>query len=161
MKKFILIAFASLSLAMSGQEGQTSPGTDRTPADPGTVPSQVVDRFNKEYPGISGNWSKDGDNFRVEFTDPASRMGHVIIYDRNGEVVRRESELDHIPQSINEYYNQNYPGEKLKTWAAEDVTGNRYYYSWRNSQELRFDQEGRVMTPAKDKTASGRKKTKQ
>src|ERR1041384_3535151 len=137
MKKIALIAsLLFFAAVIPAQEGKSSAGGDRVPADPGQVPSQVTEKFNREYPGISGSWSKDGENYRVEFTDPKSRMNHVILYDRNGEVIRRESEVDQVPQSINEYYNKNYPGEQLKTWALDEKSGERSYYAWRNKEQI-------------------------
>src|SRR5688572_6556895 len=104
MKKIILISVMLCSMScLFAQEGKT-PGADRMPAESGQIPSMVVERFNREYPGVSGNWIKDGENFRVEFVDPQSHLGHIIVYDRNGEVIRRESELDgpSNPNAINE-----------------------------------------------------------
>jgi hypothetical protein len=161
MKKSILIIITTwlMVTAMLAQEGQTSPGSDRMPTDPGQVPTQVTERFNREYPGISGSWSKDGDNFRVEFTDPNSRMSHVIIYDRNGEVIRRENEVDQVPQAINDYYQKNYPGEKLRTWRRNNTKGEQEYYTLHNKEQVRFDKEGKFIAPVKNKTVSGRPKS--
>jgi hypothetical protein len=160
MKKLTaLLAAFIISISMMGQEGKTSPDSDRMPTDPGQVPSQVTERFNREYPGISGSWTRDGDNYRVEFTDPNSRMSHVIIYDRNGEVVRRESEVDQVPQTINEYYDKNYPGEKLRTWRSESVAGEHGYFTRRNDELVRFDKEGKFIAAVKNKTVSGRQKS--
>src|SRR5215213_6209966 len=94
MKKLLLITLLiTLALVSIAQEGKT-PGTGNLPTTPGQVPTLVTEKFNHEFPGVSGNWSMDGDNYKVEFVDPVSHLGHVIIYDRNGEVIRRESELD-------------------------------------------------------------------
>ncbi len=150
MKKilFCTLLFLNTSLFFA-QEGKT-PAGDKTPATAGQVPSLVTERFNREYPGISGNWSTDGENFKVEFVDPQSHLGHIIVYDRNGEVVRRESELDgpKNPGAINDYYKKNYPGEEPRTWSVEEKNGDVSYYTRRKDQIVRFNKEGIPATTA-------------
>jgi hypothetical protein len=144
------------SQAQTGQSGSAET------KDPAEVPSLVKDNFTREQPGDAGSWSKDGDNYRVEFVDKESRRGHVIIYDRNGNVVRRDSEVESVPGPINDYYNKNYPGESFRTWSAQDPKGEKYYYSNRQSEVLRFDKEGKPLTPdnGKGATPGGEKKKK-
>jgi hypothetical protein len=151
MKKILFCTLLFLNVTLFfAQEGKT-PAGDKTPAASGQIPSLVMERFNREYPGISGNWSTDGENFKVEFVAPQSHLGHIIVYDRNGDVIRRESELDgpKNPGAINDYYKKNYPGEDLKTWSVEEKNGEISYYTRRKEQILRFNKEG---IPA---TASG------
>jgi hypothetical protein len=159
MKKLLLFICAILATTgVCAQEGKTTPDSDRVPADPGQVPTQVTEKFNREYPGVTGSWTRDGENFRVEFTDPKTRMAHVIIYDRNGDVIRRESEVDQVPQSINEYYNKTWPGEKIRTWQADNTKGEKEYFTWRDREQVRFDREGKYIAPVRNRTVSGKEK---
>ena len=144
MKKILLFAILLLNINFSiAQEGKT-PGGDNTPSPSGQIPSLIVEKFNREYPGVSGSWTTDGENFKVEFTDPQSHLGHIIVYDRNGDVIRRESELDgpKNPNAINEYYKKNFPGEDIKTWSVEEKNGDRSYYAKRKEELLRFNKDG-------------------
>ena len=160
MKKLLLLfCVALVAGGLHAQEGKTSTNTDRVPADPGQVPTQVTEKFNREYPGVTGGWTRDGENFRVEFTDPKTRMGHVIIYDRNGDVIRRESEVDQVPQTINDYYNKTYPGEKIRTWESSNAKGEKEYYTWRDKEQVRFDREGKYIAPVQNRTVSGKEKS--
>jgi len=160
MKKLILFAVLFLNVAVSSvaQEGKT-PSGDNAPAATGQIPSLVTERFSREFPGISGSWSTDGENYKVEFIDPQSHLGHIIVYDRNGNVIRRESELDgpKNPGAINEYNKKNFPGEDLKTWAVEQKNGDKSYYTKRNEDIIWFNKEGipaAVATPPNVPTGS-------
>jgi len=149
MKKALLFAILLLSINFSiAQEGKTP--ADKTQASSGQVPNVVIERFNREYPGVSGNWSVDGENFKVQFTDPQSHLGHIIVYDSNGEVLRRESELDgpKNPNAINDYFKKNYPGEQLKTWQVEEKNGDVSYYANRKEEVLRFNKDGKPTAAA-------------
>ena len=115
------------------------------------VPAIVRENFTRDHPGSAGTWSREGEHYRVEFIDRESRLAHAIVYDSKGKVVRRDSELESVPEAINEYYHKNYPGEKLRTWSVEEEDGARYFYSNRESEALRFDQEGHYIKPENKK----------
>jgi hypothetical protein len=139
----------TLSVLLAGSiNAQTVHPGSTVSDDPNEVPSLVKENFTREQPGDAGTWTKDGDNYRVEFTDKESRLGHVIVYDRNGNVVRRDSEIENVPAPINDYYKKNYPGETFRTWSAKDEKGGNYYYSNRQSETLRFNNEGKLVVPA-------------
>jgi hypothetical protein len=125
------------------------------------VPAEIRDKFNNERPGVPAVWRKDGDNYMVNFTDPDSNRGQIIVYDKNGAVLRRESELDNTayPQSISEYYFRHYPGEKFRTWASEDQQGVKTFFIDRKSEIIRFDKDGK-MIPGKTTTPANRPEQK-
>jgi hypothetical protein len=158
MKKIFLVSAMLILQLCTGlaQEGKT-PGADKVPAESGQVPPVVLERFTREYPGISGTWAKDGDNYRVEFVDPQSHLGHIIVYDRNGDVIRRESELEGPgqPNALNQYFQRNFPGEQLKTWAVKEKDGTVSYYTQRNNEVLRFDDKGNPAPAAKQPDKTG------
>jgi hypothetical protein len=108
------------------------------------IPSGVKDKFNKEHPGVPATWTKDGENLKVNYVDPDSNKGQVLVYDHNGSVLRRESELDNAtyPPKINDYFISHYPGEKFKTWASEDPAGVKTFFIDRKSEIIWFDREG-------------------
>src|SRR5688572_22265324 len=133
MKKLIVVIFLYLPGSFCAQAGGKS-DISTQPQDPAQVPSLVKEAFTREHPQSHGTWSKEGENHKVEFVDKESRLGHVIVYDRTGKVIRRDSELESVPGPINDYYNKNYPGETFKTWSAE-AEKEKYYYSNRKSEQ--------------------------
>ena len=99
-------------------------------------------------------------NFRVSYIDPTTKLGRVIVYDKSGNVVRRENEVDNLvyPGSIKDYYNKNYPGESYQVWSSEDKnTGKPLYYSNGSTETIWFDKDGN-MIPARKATKEIEKK---
>ena len=117
------------------------------------MPNEVKDKFTKEHPGVPSTWKKDGENYKVDYIDPESNRGQVIVYDRNGSVLRREVELENAsyPPKINDYFISHYPGEKFKTWSSEDPAGVKTFFIDRKSEIIWFDREG---NPVTEKSAS-------
>src|ERR1043165_5969878 len=103
MKKTIFISALFLATSLGAQQTATVTNNTQT-EDPAQVPSLVMENFTREHPASHGTWSKEGENHRVEFIDKESKVAHVIIYDRTGKVIRRDSELESVPGPINDYY---------------------------------------------------------
>jgi len=104
----------------------------------------VLDKFKQAYPDITPEWKMDGKNFVASFVDPNTLKGINIVYDKDGNVIRKETELENssYPQSINDYYINKYPGEKYKTWSSVDNTGVSTYYIKRANETIWFDKGG-------------------
>ena len=115
-----------------------------------TPPQIILDKFTKEYPNITPSWRMDGQNFMAEFMDPMTMKGVAIVYDKEGNVVRRENEMENssYPQSINDYYIKTYPGEKYKTWSSLDQKGVRSFFIKREKETVWFDKEGKPVQTA-------------
>jgi hypothetical protein len=109
-----------------------------------TPPQVVLDKFTKTYPDITPGWKMDGKNFVASFVDPNTLKNVNIVYDKDGNVIRKETELENssYPQSINDYYIKKYPGEKYKTWSSVDNTGTPTYYIKRATETIWFDKNG-------------------
>ena len=122
------------------------------------TPASIQEKFKKEYPDVTPTWRKDEKYYVADFTDTNSFKGTTIAYDKNGNVVRRESEMENstYPAAINNYFVKNYPGEKFKTWKSLDETGEQKYCIKREYQVLWFDKEGNYIDPEKknEQTAS-------
>lgn len=119
--------------------------TDRTAVAP---PENVKTQFNTDYPGNNNvSWKPEGNNFVVTYTDPKSGMSNLIVYDRDGKVIRKESEVDKevFPSGITEFYNKEYPKEKFKVWQTEK-NSKTYYYIDHKGKTLWFDQAGKSIT---------------
>jgi hypothetical protein len=111
------------------------------------VPDRLMEKFRKDYPtAIDVLWSKEDDQFKVIFKDPPNTK-QMIEYDKDWKVVRRETELEmqQIPDSILNFYKENYPQERqFKVWLREDINGKTYYS---NGTEfgLFFDMNGHII----------------
>ncbi len=92
----------------------------------------------------------------MSFVDPESKLGRVLVYDKKGNVVRSENEVDSTgyPTAIGDYYSDNYPGETFQVWSTDDKTGGKtLYFSNRNEETIWFDQQGKVVPSKKANNA--------
>jgi hypothetical protein len=148
MKNFYLLLLLSVCLA-GLLRAQIPANEGGRVAD--QLPTFIEEKFKKEYPNITPTWHVDEKLYIAEFTDTNVFKGMRIAYDRNGRVVRRESEMENAsyPASINDYYVKNYPGEKFKTWRSRDAKGIQRYCIKRDSDVLWFDNEGKYIDAQK------------
>ncbi len=112
------------------------------------VPDKLTEKFRRDYPmAIEMKWSKEENgNYKVLFKDPPNTQ-QLIIYDKDWKVIRKETELDskQVPDSIINYYKQNYPQESnYKVWLTEDING-RLYHSDGTEFGLYFDLNGKLI----------------
>ncbi|MCW3076753.1 MAG: hypothetical protein JWO32_1362 [Bacteroidetes bacterium] len=158
MKKIILCAGALIfSVAIKAQTPTPTktiaPTTDRdktlaTPTDRTSVapPEIVLGKFNTDNPGKNNViWKAEGNNYWVTYTDPKTNMVNVIVYDKDGKVIRKESEVDKLvyPSGISEYYTKQYPKEKYKVWQTDNDEGKTHYFINRKGKMFWFDQSGK------------------
>jgi hypothetical protein len=167
MKKIFLSIGCLISLSLFSQSGNTnkSPGTttvipgggkiNTTPVDNTAVstPAIVTSNFSRDFPGAQVTWSMEGKNHRGLYIDPVTHLQHIIIYDPNGNVIRRESELEQgsYPASINDFYNKNHPNETYNVWETKDAKGKRGYYSKYKDEMQWYDSVGKPVNKAKTK----------
>ncbi len=139
---------------------QNQDQSQKAALDPSQVPTAVTGAFTDQNPGITATWRADGQNFRASYIDPSSKLGRIIIYDKEGNVLRREDEVDNVtfPAPINDYYNKHHPGEIYQVWKSDEkANGHSMYYSSRNDETIWFDSEGHVI-PAKKAERTKKKK---
>lgn len=150
MKICLLSLFLFFAFTASAQIPANA-GKEKTIPAQVTPPQEITDKFNKEYPGIAANWRMDGKNFRAEFVDPNTFKGNCIVYDKDGNVIRRENEMENAsyPSTINDYFIKHFPGEKFKTWTSLDPNGQKTYYIKRSGETVWFDKEGNYIDPKK------------
>lgn len=151
MKKILLI-LAFFSSVFSGI-AQGEANQENTHLDPAKLPVVVLTAFTAEHPGITAIWKADGENFKAAFNDPTTKLGRIIVYDKEGKVVRTENEVDQsgIPPKVGEFYHKNYPGEKYQLWSTQDASGDKTYYSGRNMDVIWFDKNGEKVQERKVK----------
>lgn len=126
-----------------GKDKTLAAPTDRTAVAP---PEGVKTRFNTDYPGSTNlSWRPEGKNFVASYTDPKTGMSNIIVYDREGKIIRKESEVDKeiYPSGIAEYYSKQYPNEMYKVWQMEK-DNKTYYYIERKGKTTWFDQTGKI-----------------
>lgn len=125
-------------------------------------PQAVITKFGTDFPGMNAQWEMHGNNYTAQYTDSKTNMGRRVVYDRNGNVLSTDAQLDKSmhPSSITDYYKKNYPNDNYDIWSSEDGNGNVTYYSKRGDNVLLFDKHGKYRStkPIKPANASSTKK---
>lgn len=110
------------------------------------APDNLVSKFKADYPKANAvEWKMESDRYKVTFTDPQN-LHHTIVYDKNGRVYTRESELDEasVPSSVREYYANNFPEQVgTRVWLSENEGGTKMYYTPVDDAVLFFDKDGK------------------
>lgn len=124
------------------------------------VPIVVEQKFLLENPDVKAIWSKDGDLYRAAFINPVNNLGYVLVYNKDGRVVKREKELEHneYPAPIVAFHDKYYPGEGLAIYSSIDSLGNLLFYSRKNNKVFWFDTSGRLLTSLGDSIVSPSKR---
>ncbi|MBA2611358.1 MAG: hypothetical protein H0U95_05250 [Bacteroidetes bacterium] len=115
-------------------------------------PKKLVAKFSCEYPDVQPSWRSDGVNYEASYMDK-NKLKHVIVYDKDGNLIRKESELDYkeYPISINKYYSQRFPEEKFRILQSETASGQKYYFAKRKNNILKFDTAGNFLPDKTEK----------
>lgn len=144
---FVLLCISFCAFAQKSKKKQLPVDTMRSTNMMG-VPDRLIEKFRKDYPGaIDVKWLKvENEGYKVIFKDPPNTR-QLIMYDKDWRINRKETELDskQVPDSIINYYKQNYPQESnYKVWLNEDA-GGRIYYSDGTEFGIYFDMNGRMI----------------
>ncbi len=141
MKKAILILLAAFW--MNAGVAQTNTGMDVQTIN---TPATVTNKFKADNPNVNATWTMDGENYSAAYRDPLTNLDRVIVYDRNGNLVHSDYELDYAsyPKAISDYYVTNHPKDKdYKVWSSSDENGDLIYFSKRSSGKTEwFDKDG-------------------
>jgi len=93
MKKLIIVlivcATASLTAQTRGKGAEPTPELRKQ-----EIPSLVLDQFTREFPAAEPRWSADGENYQAVFVNVETRLPQVVVYNKKGEVIRREGHHD-------------------------------------------------------------------
>ena len=151
--KTLYALYLSLFLSVTGlsqlpaYQGGPEPSTFQPP-------KVVSEKFKREYPEVTPTWHVEEKYYVADFTDTISFKGISLVYDKNGKIVRRESEMENstYPAKINDYFVKNYPGEKFKTYKCLDDKGIQSYCIKRPTGALWFDKEGNYIPEKKKRT---------
>lgn len=107
------------------------------------TPLPILDLFARKHPGATPLWGIKGRHYVVRYVDPATQLGHMITYDRQGRIIRREDEinLEDCPAGLQAYYLKNFSEEGPRVWCYEEGQNVKYYIR-RQSRVVWFDKEG-------------------
>jgi len=59
-----------------------------------SVPDIVKKAFAAEFPTLQATWEPDQKNYKAIYADPKSNSKGIIIYDAEGKVIRRDTEVN-------------------------------------------------------------------
>ncbi len=143
MRTILLSALIGLAALSAAQQTYYYQPVTIVPVYNPMTPLPVLDYFARRHPGATPYWGIEGRHYVVRYIDPATRLGHVIHYDRHGMIVRREDEinLEDSPKELQAFYIRNYPNESLRIWSYNEGTVTRYYIR-HPSKVLWFDKDG-------------------
>jgi hypothetical protein len=167
MRKLFFTSATIISISLFGQGGKTNQGPGSTTITPGggkiattqvdktatQTPEIVREKFRKEFPEAKPSWKSEGENYSATYIDQKTQLKNIIVYDKGGNVLRKENELDPLnyPSGISEHYKKNYPAEKYSVWQTEEKSGERKYYGTRSNKIQWFDENGEIILRKKNK----------
>lgn len=108
------------------------------------APARVSNKFANDYPGVKPVWNLNDANYEAIYTDPETNLKRYILFDKEGNVIRKESELNYTdyPAKINQYYSVRFPDEKFRILKCEAPNGESYYFAKHKEQIIKFDTTG-------------------
>jgi hypothetical protein len=117
-------------------------------------PAAAKEHFEKHHAGSSNViWREVNGEYHVTYTDPKTKLGHVIVYNSEGKLIRHENELETTtyPETVKKFFIKEYPGEKYSIWESQDEKGSKTYYIPREKEFLWFDENGKLSGKRKRK----------
>ncbi len=147
MKTVILILAAIL--VFTNIQAQV---TSKTETESSETPTVVVKQFKKDFPAYNPIWSKDGFNYRADYTDPTTNMAGMVVYNKYGRQLKSETEMqaNSYPGSIRDYYTTNLPSRtRYKVFSRKDTTGAQSYYTTSEGETYYFDKDGNYVSGTK------------
>ncbi|RYY67329.1 MAG: hypothetical protein EOO12_01470 [Chitinophagaceae bacterium] len=115
------------------------------------VPGVVRAAFQKAYPGVAGNWEKEGRAYEVEFKKGGKAMSCVI--NSRGTIVETETEIrpGHLPAAARSYLQAHYPGQAVKEAARIVKAGGLLEFEANvGAMDVLFDANGNFIRTVKD-----------
>lgn len=112
------------------------------------IPDAVKIVFLKENPDADATWKKEDTNYRAQYIDRLN-LAHIRVYDKAGNMVYRDDVMENYPAPAHNFLTTKYPGEGFSLWSRIDNKGTLSYYTYRNSDTLWFDKDGKFVSPKK------------
>ena len=147
MKRLLILSLFVPGLFIEAQVGQTfHPAITVSFQNPMT-PLISLEHFARTNPDAIPFWGTEGNNYTVRYIDPQTALGHKLVYNRQGVILRSEDEiaLESCPASLVAYYKKNHADEPVRIWSYEECSGLKKYFIRVQSKVLWFDREGHFM----------------
>lgn len=152
MKKALFLAGACLSFSVAAQVAHIPEDPEARKVAPGDVPNLIVENFDARGLNTIPSWTDNGETYMAFYRDSVN-LGHVITYDKNGNLlsVQDEQGPTTYPANIERYHEKRFPDEKFTVWLSTDASGNKMYYFTRRKETIWFDPTGNVVDRSKNK----------
>jgi hypothetical protein len=107
------------------------------------TPLPILYHFARNYPDSRPFWGIEGKHYVVRYVDPGTALGHKITYDKHGNILRQEDEvnLKDCPAGLQAYYKENFPDETLPVWCYAEGNKKKYYLQM-SGKVIWFDKDG-------------------
>jgi hypothetical protein len=134
---FSLLAFCTIAGAQKIEESKVAEAAKQS--------------FIQKYPGLTGKWEKENDNYEVSFKKDGKSMSAVI--DSKGAILETETDIaiKDLPAEAASYIKSHYKGAVIKE-AAEIIkaNGDKIFEAEVNKKDILFDAAGKYLKEAKD-----------
>ncbi len=114
-------------------------------------PAAVKSSFEKDFPGVTTKWEKEGANYEANFKKDGKTLS--ALYDSKGSKQETEQDIkiSELPQTVKDYVAKNYPGEKIKEAAIiTKANGEVNYEAEVKGKDVLFTKDGKFIKTAKD-----------
>jgi hypothetical protein len=163
MHKTFSLALIFCSCVCSAQTLSTRPAT----IDPGAVdptvaaqpdhtevnlPDAIGKKFSKDVASRHNvTWEMKKDLYWITYADPGTQLKHVIVYDKNGKIMRQEDEVKrgNYPDAINKYMSSEHKTTNFKVWSTENPKGKKIYFVPLGNDYIWFSTEGSLIDEKK------------
>lgn len=147
----ILLALSTTSFAQKESKAKERDEEKNENKKHAKAPAAVTAAFAKDFPGATGKWDKEGNDYEVNFKNNGNTMS--ALYDANGN--KTETEMDikvsALPASVTAYLNQHYKGAKVKEAAViTKANGEVNYEAEVKGMDVIFTKDGKFIKTAKD-----------
>lgn len=116
-----------------------------------SAPAAVKTSFEKDFPGVTAKWEKEGANYEANFKQNGKTLS--ALYDSKGTKQETEEDIkvSELPQSVKDYIAKNYKGEKIKEAAIiTKASGEVNYEAEVKGMDILFSKDGKFVKTAKD-----------
>jgi hypothetical protein len=120
------------------------------------VPAAVKTALSKKYPDATGvGWEKEKGNYEANWGGQ-SKEDNSVLFTPSGDFVEMviAMPVNSLPAAVATYVHAHYPGAKItEAGKVTDAKGKISYEAEVKGKDLRFDENGRLITPT---SGSGR-----
>ena len=115
------------------------------------VPVAAIDTFAKQYPGVTGQWEKEGGKYEVNFKQHGALMS--VLMDEKGSIAETEMDIkiSDLPTPVLAYAKEHYKGKNIKEAAKiTKADGTINFEAEVNGRDVIFNASGQFLKEVKD-----------